>query len=70
MLSISLPAICYARRSLLPNALSDYTIEMSGGEQVKKVKADRQNALCFDYQQLKDMFWIDLEMKVMTYQRA
>lgn len=49
---------------LLPNALSDYTIEMSGGEQVKKIKVNHPKALCFGYQQLKDMLWFDLEMEM------
>lgn len=49
---------------LLPNGLPDYTIEMSGGEQVKKVKVNRPKALCFDYLQLKDMFGLDLETEM------
>ena len=40
---------------LLPNGLPDYTIEVSGGQQLKKVKVNRPKALCFDYLQLKDM---------------
>ena len=49
---------------LLPNGLPDYTIEMSGDEQVKKVKINRPKALCFDYLQLKDMFGLDLETEM------
>ncbi len=62
---------CLAKRvkvawlfQLLPNGLPDYTIEMSGGEQVKKVKANRPKALCFDYLQLNDMFGLDLETEM------
>ena len=51
---------------LLPNGMPDYTIEMVGNEQVKKVKVNRPKALCFDYQQLKDMFGLDLETEVIT----
>lgn len=51
---------------LLPNGLPDYTIEMDGGRQVKKVKTNRPNALCFDYQMLKDKFGLDLETEVLT----
>lgn len=46
--------------------MPDYTIEMVGNEQVKKVKVNRPKALCFDYQQLKDMFGLDLETEVIT----
>lgn len=49
---------------LLPNGLPDYAIEISGGEQVKKVKVNRPKALCFDYLQLKDMFGLDLETEM------
>ena len=51
---------------LMPNGMPDYTIEMVGNEQVKKVKVNRPKALCFDYQQLKDMFGLDLETEVIT----
>lgn len=51
---------------LLPNGMPDYTMEMVGNEQVKKVKVNRPKALCFDYQQLKDMFGLDLETEVIT----
>ena len=51
---------------LLPNGMPDYTIEMVGNEQVKKVKVNRPKALCFDYQQLNDMFGLDLETEVIT----
>lgn len=49
---------------LLPNGLPDYTIEVSGGQQLKKVKVNRPKALCFDYLQLKDMFGLDLETEM------
>ena len=49
---------------LLPNGLPDCTIEVSGGEQVKKVKVNRPKALCFDYLQLKDVFGLDLETEM------
>ena len=51
---------------LLPNGLPDYTIEMSGGEQVRKVKVNRPKALCFDYLQLKEAFGLELEMEVVA----
>ena len=51
---------------LMPNGMPDYTIEIVGNEQVKKVKVNRPKALCFDYQQLKDMFGLDLETEVIT----
>ena len=51
---------------LLPNGMPDYTIEMVGNAQVKKVKVNRPKALCFDYLQLKDMFGLDLETEVIT----
>ncbi len=51
---------------LLPNGMPDYTMEMVGNEQVKKVKVNRPKALYFDYQQLKDMFGLDLETEVIT----
>ena len=51
---------------LLPNGLPDYTIEVSGGEQVKKVKVNRPKALCFDYLQLKEAFGLELEMEVVA----
>jgi len=34
--------------------------------QVKRVKVNRPKALCFDYQQLKDMFGLELETEVIT----
>ena len=46
--------------------MPDYTIEMVGNAQVKKVKVNRPKALCFDYLQLKDMFGLDLETEVIT----
>lgn len=51
---------------LLPNGLPDYTIEVSNGEQVRKVKVNRPKALCFDYLQLKDAFGLDLETEVVS----
>ena len=51
---------------LLPNGMPDYTMEMVGNEQVKKIKVNRPKALCFDYQQLKEMFGLDLETEVIT----
>lgn len=51
---------------LLPNGLPDYTIEMSGNEQVRKVKVNRPKALCFDYLQLKEAFGLELEMEVVA----
>ena len=51
---------------LLPNGLPDYTIEVSGGEQVKKVKVNRPKALCFDYLLLKEAFGLKLEMEVVA----
>ena len=51
---------------LLPNGLPDYTIEVSSGEQVRKVKVNRPKALCFDYLQLKETFGLELEMEVVT----
>lgn len=51
---------------LLSNGLPDCTYEVAGGQQVKKVKVNRPKALCFDYQQLKDMFGLDLETETVT----
>ena len=51
---------------LLPNGMPDYTIEMVGNEQVKKVKVNRPKALCFDYLQLKETFGLELEMEVVA----
>lgn len=51
---------------LLPSGLPDYTFEMVGGEQVKKIKVNRPKALCFDYLQLKDAFGLELEIEVVT----
>lgn len=50
---------------LLPNGQPDYTVETVGGQQVKKVKVSRPNALCFDYQMLKDKFGLQLETEVL-----
>ena len=43
-----------------------FTIEVSSGEQVRKVKVNRPKALCFDYLQLKETFGLELEMEVVT----
>jgi len=46
--------------------LPDYQFETVNGVQVKRVKVNRPKALCFDYQQLKDMFGLELETEVIT----
>lgn len=51
---------------LLPNGLPDCSFEMVNGVQVKKVKASRPKALCFDYLQLKDAFGLDLETEIVN----
>lgn len=51
---------------LLPSGLPDYIYEDVSGRQVKKVRINRPKALCFDYQQLKDTFGLDLETEVIT----
>lgn len=51
---------------LQPSGLPDYVYEDVSGRQVKKVKVNRPKALCFDYQQLKDIFGLDLETEVVT----
>ena len=51
---------------LLPSGLPDYSIEIVNNEQVRKVKVNRPKALCFDYQQLKKAFGLDLETEVIT----
>lgn len=51
---------------LLPSGLPDYIYEEVSGRQVKKVRINRPKALCFDYQQLKDTFGLDLETEVIT----
>ncbi len=51
---------------LLPSGMPDYTIEVSNGQQVRKVKVNRPKALCFDYLQLKDTFGLDLETEVIS----
>lgn len=51
---------------LLPNGLPDFTIEMVGDEQVRKVKVNRPKALCFDYLQLKETFGLELETEVVS----
>lgn len=51
---------------LLPSGLPDYTVDIVGGEQVRKIKVNRPKALCFDYLQLKEAFGLELEMEVIT----
>lgn len=51
---------------LSPSGLPEYSIEIVNGEQVRKVKVNRPKALCFDYQQLKDTFGLELETEVVS----
>jgi len=51
---------------LQPNGMPNYQFETVNGVQVKRVKVNRPKALCFDYQQLKDMFGFELETEVIT----
>lgn len=53
-------------RILLSNGQPDYIYEDVDGRQVKRVKANRPKALCFDYQALKDSFGLDLETEIIN----
>lgn len=49
---------------LAPNGSIDYSYELDvSGRQVKKMKANRPNALCFDYEMLRQEFNLDIEPK-------
>lgn len=51
---------------LSPSGLPEYSIDIVNGEQVRKVNVNRPKALCFDYQQLKDAFGLELETEVIA----
>ncbi|EJW90578.1 DNA primase, partial [gut metagenome] len=48
-------------RILLPNGTLDYFTEEKDGKTIRRIKANRPKAMCFDYLLLKEMFGIDLE---------
>lgn len=54
----------FRAKLLLPNALPNYTLEMSGGEQVKKVKANRPKNFVFWLSAVEGYALFDLEMEM------
>ncbi len=55
---------------LTANGLPDYFYETVNGQQVRKTRVIRPKALCFDYQQLKSEFNLDLETETVTDDEA
>lgn len=51
---------------LLPSGNPDCVTVVKDGKVIQSPKVNRPKALCFDYLQLKEMFGLDLETKVIT----